>query len=350
MADLDLEKKMSELVDTHSKAMHDLRDANDKLLLESKTELGKTNDTIEKIQNSLDEIEKKYFKLEKQKSLFEQKSDFTAEQLEYKNLFNDYIRKGMDVPDEVKAKLIAGDASLGGYLCDEPMEKGIRKDVTELNMLRQYARVMTIGTRSTSINVRTGKVTAYWTGEQGDVQKSAQTYGSERIECHGLDVTVPISVELLQDSNENMESEIRMDTAEAFAEAEGIAFITGDGVTKPTGILSTTTIGRVTSGTSGAVKSDDIIALMFELKTAYIPNAMFACNRKILRAVRQLKDTTNQYIFQTAQDGKIQFNLMNTPVIELPAMTDTVSANNEIMVYGDFKRGYRIVDLSLIHI
>ena len=69
MADLDLEKKMSELVETHSKAMHDLRDANDKLLLESKTELGKTNDTIEKIQNSLDEIEKKYFKLEN-KNLF----------------------------------------------------------------------------------------------------------------------------------------------------------------------------------------------------------------------------------------------------------------------------------------
>ncbi len=217
------------------------------------------------------------------------------------------------------------------------------KKVTEIDRIREFARVTTINSSSMPYPKRDSLLTGSWSGEQGDVQESASTYGQGEIQVHELDVVVPISTKLLQDSFINMEQEIQMDVAEAFALTEGEAFVNGTDVAKPQGFLQGGS-EVIDTATASVIDADDLYNLMFSLKTNYVRGANWYGNRLILRDFRKLKDTTDQYILQTAQSGDITYNLLGHAFIETPSMTGTIADDAKILAFADLFRGYRIVD------
>jgi HK97 family phage major capsid protein len=68
-------------------------------------------------------------------------------------------------------------------------------------------------------------------------------------------------------------------------------------------------------------------------------------NRSTLGVIRKLKDTAGQYIFQTGFSG--QAGLPNTILghgyVEAADVADAASGAKSV-VFGDFRRGYMIVD------
>jgi HK97 family phage major capsid protein len=340
---------LKELKESFEKTFVEFKKTNDLALETNKAEY-KAN--VDKIAKQLDVIELKFKEIE----LGDKKSKKENSWIESKECIalHDYMKHGaedMKVENksillEEKAKLIAGENPLGGYLVRPEFEDIIQKNLTEFNPLREYARVTSGNARSFIYSKRISLSKGYWVGEQGDVVEDASKYGQGEIIAHAMAVDVPVSNELLQDSFANIQNEVSMDASEGFADVEGTGFVTGNNVQKPEGLtLSTNGIERLDTVGSGALIPDDVISLMFKLKTPYARSgSAFFGNRQILAHLRKAKGTDGQYIVSTVQTGGIQFNLFGTPFVELPAMDDTVSAGKQVLIYGDMFRGYRIYD------
>ena len=275
-------------------------------------------------------------------------SGFTAKQIdEGVAAFDSYCRKGMEgiTPDEKKALTVSNDTT-GGYLAPPEYVRELIKTITEISPIRSISRVRNTGQRSIQIPKRTGTFAAQWVSESGTrSETTGWQVGLEEIPAHEMYALVDISEQDLEDSVFNLEAEMQSEFTEQFAKAEGTAFVSGNAVGKPEGILTNSDVGETNSGAGAALTGDGLIALVHSIKGDYSRNGTFVFNRNTLADIRKLKDTAGQYIFQTGFSG--QSGLPNTilghPYVEAVDMAD-IAASAKPVVFGDYRRGYMIVD------
>ena len=162
---------------------------------------------------------------------------------------------------------------------------------------------------------------------------------------------------LLDDAAVNIDEWIASEIETVFAEQEGKAFVSGTGNTQPTGFLSHTTvaetawgwgnIGYVPSGGIGAFAAseptDALYDLIYALKGGYRQNAHFVMNRSTQAAIRKLKDSDGSYIWQPATSPDTAASLLGFPVVEAEDMP-SIDTNSLSIAFGDFARGYLVVD------
>lgn len=104
---------------------------------------------------------------------------------------------------------------------------------------------------------------------------------------------------------------------------------------KAVGALSTTTNVTLTSATN--ITADDLITLQSKVVTPYQANACWTMSPATFAAIRKLKDSTGQYLLQTAPNiaGGFPFMLLGKPVYisdNMPA----VAAGAKPILYGDY--------------
>ena len=162
---------------------------------------------------------------------------------------------------------------------------------------------------------------------------------------------------ILDDALVDLEQWLAEEVRDVFAEAEGRAFVLGDGVNKPRGFLdyevaavgseSWGKLGFVATGVSGGFSASDpadaLIDLIYAPKRSYRAKGRFVMNRATVSAVRKFKDADGQYIWQPAQSAGQSASLMGYPVTEAEDMPD-IGANSFSIAFGDFERGYLVVD------
>ena len=148
------------------------------------------------------------------------------------------------------------------------------------------------------INIAATKPAASWIEEGGALTFGDATFSQILLDAHKLHVAIKVTEELLYDNAFNLESYIIDQFGKALANAEEDAFLNGDGVGKPLGLFAETGGGTVADTLSGALKSDDMISLIYALKRPYRKKASFIINDKNLAAIRKLKDNNGAYIWQ----------------------------------------------------
>jgi HK97 family phage major capsid protein len=151
---------------------------------------------------------------------------------------------------------------------------------------------------------------------------------------------VRVSEELLTDSSVNIDQFIRQFAAEAIGVKLGAWFATGTGTNQPTGITGSATVGVTGASASYAVAADELFDTVHSIKRPYRQNASWMMNDSTLKAIRKLKDTTNQYLFQPGLSAGEQDTLLGAPVFTDPNMAELGSAN-VAAIYGDLS-GYYI--------
>ena len=334
--------------------------------IESKNaESAEVKEKISKIESKLNSYEEKNAKLvadlaEKEKSILEAKE--LAENLEKKytrmprsdyveakqspeyKAFEKFIRKGEKgfVNEPMEAKYLRTDSDPnGGYLAPEEYVNEIIKNITEISPVRQASRVRSTTRESIAIPRRTGLVQGGWIGEGGEFGQSESTYGIEEIKVNKLGVYTVITTEMLNDAAFNMEAEINQDMVEEFAKLEGEAFIKGNGINKPQGLLTNPNIQEVNTGIANDITADSIIEIAGELKTGYNPAYML--NRRTLARIRRLKTGDGQYLWQPGLAAG-QPNMINGYPYFSAIDMDDIAVNSTPVLFGDFMRGYTIVD------
>lgn len=259
------------------------------------------------------------------------------------NLTQDQQKALHDVANEHKAMSVSNDTT-GGYLAPAEYVREIIKTVTEISPARQLARVRTTGNKSILLPKRTGQFAALWTAENATrTETTGLTYGMLEIFTHELYAMIDISEQNLEDSAFNLSAEIAAEATEQFAVAEGAAFVSGTGVGKPEGFMTNAGVTSVNSGSASAITADGLLTLKHTIKTAYTRNASWALNRTTLSSVRKLKDTTNQYIWQSGLAAGKPNTIDGDPYVEVPDMPSE-GANTYPVAYGAFSTAYALVD------
>lgn len=279
----------------------------------------------------------------------------------------------IDVADSfIKKSLTTVRGEDGGYFCPPDVSLMIHKNLYETSPVRQVATVQTISAGELKFYIQREEPVARWQDEElrDSEESEAQKYEEGKISVHQLSAEPRISLNALEDSLYDLEGELLMGLTARFMRAENRAFIgssTKVGDDRPTGLLWYAGKGAVNLDNYKkplAVKwgvnitrdlaADDILNLEASLLSQYKGKAIWIVNRPSKNIIRQLKTTTNEYLFSMQNFGGFQGlpqirdgrhgNLLGYPILEcddLPTLNES-GARFPIM-FGDFSN-YCILD------
>lgn len=291
----------------------------------------------------------------------------SAEQVAHKAGLFDYIRKGNEsgLRDLERKALSAGVAGDGGFTVHAELESAIDR-VARVNVnMRRLATVRSITGGSYKKMVTTsGAGIGGWGNEHTAPSEST---GPGLVELEFTPGTLwaepRATQDLLDDSDQNIESWLADEVGIIFESTENQAFIDGNGVNKPRGFLDYSivanasyawgSIGYVPSGAASAFRTtttavspvDDFIALRHALKPTYRGNAVWLMNDTTVATVRKFKDAQGNLQWKpgaSVAEGFVETFLGHS--ISYDDQMPDVAANAYAVAFGDFKRGYVIVD------
>jgi HK97 family phage major capsid protein len=279
---------------------------------------------------------------------------------EHKAAFDGYMRRGetQSLRQLEEKALSAGTDADGGYLVPDEIEAGVMRALRDASPIRAIS-----GVRQVSANTYkkpfaiTGAATG-WVAETGTrAQTTSPTLAELAFPTMELYAMPAATQTLLEDAAVNIDEWVAEEVRVAFAEQENAAFVSGDGSNKPKGFLAYTTvaeaswawtkIGYLTTGVSGGFPASDpadmLIDLVYTLKSGYRANAHWVLNRSTQAEIRKIKDGDGNYIWRPGDQAGQNPTLMGFPIAETEDMPD-IGANSFAIAFGDFGRGYLVVD------
>ncbi|GLK47297.1 phage capsid protein [Brevundimonas intermedia] len=282
---------------------------------------------------------------------------------EAKAAWDGYLKTGQSGALEVKAGL-SGGATSGGYVVPYETERAIERRLMAASPMREIATVRTVAAGVFRKPVSTAGVACGWVAETAArPETDPATLALLEFPSADLYANPAATQALLDDAMVDLDEWLAAEVEDAFAAQETQAFVNGDGVNKPKGFLTYPTvadagqawgqIGYVASGATGGFAptspADRLIDLIYAPKAQYRPNGRFVMNRKTVSAVRKFKDADGNYIWQPATRLGETASLLGYPVTEIETMPD-VAANSLSIAFGDFQRGYLIVDRAGVRV
>ena len=254
---------------------------------------------------------------------------------EYTEAFWNMIRNRGNY-GEVHNALSVGEDSEGGFTVPDEFERKLVEALEGNNIFRGMATVIrtSSGTRKIPIAEDTGE--ASWIDEGEEIPESDTTFGQTMLSAYKLGTMIKISNELLNDSAFDLASYIARRFGVRMGNAEERAFITGDGVGKPLGLLDDAgaKIG-VTAAKTTAISFDEVFQLYYALKAPYRKKAEFLCSEALVLQLMTIKDNNGNYIWKPGLDIGKPDTLLNRP-LKTSAFMPEVAAGNKVMAFGDY--------------
>lgn len=362
----DSDTELKELLVKQGQAFEEFKKANDDRLAAIEAKGYAPEDTVAKVEtinaeltklaNDLNELAKKQNRPKAPAA-----GELNEDQIEHRNAFLNFLRKG-DVSNlsalERKALQRGSDVD-GGYLVPVDLAAEIDRVASTVSAVRALADVRAIGSASHAFRVKTQGIAARWVGE-GETGGESDNPKYARIEINAEEMEAEPWVynDTLEDADYNLEADVTEEAGLAFGEAEGAAFVSGNGVKKPRGFLTYDTVananyawgkvGYVASGASGAFAGsnpgDNIINLLHSLRSQYRQGATLLMADTTLAALRKIKDGTgNFYLFNPDPTGNFAGLVLGAPV-EIDDNMPILGADSLSIAYANWKRAYRIVD------
>jgi len=280
--------------------------------------------------------------------------------LAHKSAFDAYVRKGElgALRDVEKKALSVGSDPDGGYLVPDETERTVNRALRDISPIRAIAGIRQV---SGSVYKRpfsvAGPVTGWVAETAARTQTNAPTLDEISFPTTELYAMPAATSSLLDDAAVNIDEWLAEEVRIAFAQQEGTAFVTGNGTNKPKGFLAYTTVanaswewgklGHILTGTDAAFPAsnpaDKLIDLIYALKAGYRANAHFVMNRSTQSVIRKMKDGDDNYLWQPSGAPGEAPTLMGYPIAESEDMPD-MAADSLSVAFGDFRRGYLIVD------
>jgi HK97 family phage major capsid protein len=142
-----------------------------------------------------------------------------------------------------------------------------------------------------------------------------------------------LTSELIEDSGVDILGFLAEQTGNALGYAVGSALTVGTGSNQPKGIVAASAVGG-TAGTATAFTADNLIDLLYSLDGAArnLPGVGWMMNGKSIGAVRKLKDTAGNYVFQPALSMESPDMLLGKPIYENPSMVDVATGTKSVIV------------------
>lgn len=343
-----LQKSLDAREKANEKISNDLAEAQGKItqLADLQEELAsgeaEATKTLEETKTRIAELEADISK----RSLRDDKDSKAYRETEEGKAHEVFVRYGPNSHEytpEVKALLRTDNQVQGGYLTQIEYSREMIKFITEISNMRPISSVRQTSEKTMNIPVRTTIGEAFFEGEAEEAQEANSTYGTEEMHTYRLSAKTPVTLDQLMNSSFDMDTEITSDTAEMFESKEGLKFVLGTAVKQPEGFLTNQDLidAAFDTAATGVLDADAMLEVQGELKRGQNPRYVF--NRQTLAKARILKGSDGHYLWSPAFDGGVANMLAGAPYTILQDMP--VIANGSLSIaYGDFVRGYRILD------
>jgi HK97 family phage major capsid protein len=358
-------KDINDLIEKQGTIFEEFKKTNDDRLkaIESKGYApADLTEKVDKLNEAMSKLDKEILDIQKKANRIGQGADEPTEaQLEYKNAFKKYIRKGQTHGlEELQQKAMNTQSDPdGGFLVIPEMDQTIDRVAPTISAMFRLANTVTIGTAKYEKIVKTSGMAMRRVADGSTGGETTEPkYAKIGIEVFTAEVEPWVNNETLEDAFINLEQDLANEAAISFAEGAGAEFITGNGVGKAWGITAYTNVanaswawgkvGYIVSGKSGALASvapsDKIISLQHALKMQYRPGAVWLMNDATLGVFRQVKDATgNYYLWNPDPTAGFGGRLLGSPV-EIDDNMPDIGAGNYPVAFGNFQRGYTIVN------
>lgn len=246
---------------------------------------------------------------------------------EYRKAMLDAFRSNFKRVSNVLQEGVDAD---GGYLVPEEYDRRLIDTLSEENIMRRLATIITTSVEH-KINIAATKPAASWIEEGGALTFGDATFSQILLDAHKLHVAIKVTEELLYDNAFDLEGYILDQFGKALGNAEEDAFLNGDGTGKPLGLFAATGGGTVAGTLTAAIKSDDMLDLVYALKRPYRKKASFIMNDKTLSSLRKLKDNNGAYIWQPSYQAGEPDRVLGY------AVHTSAYAPEDAIAFGDYK-------------
>lgn len=266
------------------------------------------------------------------------------------------IQNGFSV-SAIKSTMVEAQGTLGGFAVPSTMQSEILRRLPGMTAVR--------GGGATIINLTTGNSTEFvevtggndrytsglrgaWGSETQSPAEKNLTLGTKMINADVYTYKVPMSQSLVEDAA-NLVALLQEEAATTMAMDEDDAFLIGDGVGKPMGILpgsaNSLSLTEVVSGSSAALTADGIKALKRGIAAQYRRTGVWIGNSDTFGDIELLVDGNGNYLLvDNNRDLTDQDILLSRRAMESEAMPD-VAANAYPLIFGNMA-GYYIVERS----
>lgn len=227
----------------------------------------------------------------------------------------------------------------GGYLFPNEFLNEIIRDLPNLNVMRQYVRVVPMKRDAMDITSLVNPLQVFWTAENAAKSTTTARFSQTTLTAYKMAAIIYSSDELIEDSTEvDVVSFIIQLFTEAIALEEEHVIWMGTGSGQPSGLSPSSAIASI-NGTGNAF--NDITSLFYALPRKYRVNAAFFCNDSVAKAIEGTKDTNNRPLFVIGTDG-LAPTLKGKPLVYSDWCPDRT------LWFGDMKQGYFLGDRKRI--
>ncbi len=267
---------------------------------------------------------------------------------------------GVEVPGRpvLEAKAVTSAPVRGGLSVPLEIDATIDRVLRVASPIRSIAQVVEVGSASYRRLITTTGVVSGWVSEtQARPETDTPDFAEIAPPMGELYANPAASQAMLDDASFNVEAWLGEEIGREFARAEGVAFVSGDGINKPRGFLSAPTaatadatrpFGTLQFITSGAVGNfaatnpqDRLIDLVHALASPYRQGAVWVMNSATLARIRKFKTSDGAFIWQPGLGPDQPQTLLGYRVVEADAMPD-VGTDSLSIAFGNFEAGYLI--------
>ncbi|MES3100475.1 phage major capsid protein [Sphingomonas faeni] len=270
--------------------------------------------------------------------------------------FAGFVRTGATL--EMKAFTgVTGDS--GGFAVPREIDAQIDTLLKSISPIRAIANVVKVGSAGYRKLVTTGGTPSGWAAENAARPETASPVFTEIAPPTGeLYANPSASQAMLDDAAFDVEEWLAGEIAMEFAKAEGAAFVSGSGVSRPKGFLTSATAATadgvrafgtlqyLASGTAGdfsASPQERLIDLVQSLRGPYRQGASFVMNAATLARIRKFKTSDGAFVWAPSLAAGQPATLLGYPVVEAEDMPD-IAANALAIAFGNFRAGYIIAE------
>ncbi len=283
---------------------------------------------------------------------------------ERKSAFETYMRTGdTSALIETKDLSVGGD---GGFIVAPETEELIDTRLARISPIRAIATVRQIGSNTYKKPVGLGDAqTGGWADETTARATATTPPTIKSIDFPTAELyAMPAATQtLLDDTHINIDEWLAQEVEQVFASQEGAAFVKGTGTDQPKGFMTYTkvaetshawdSIGFIKTGVAGDWPATDPADILLDLihtpKAQFRIDGRFVMNRTTAAAVRKLKDGAGSYVWQPSLVVGQPATVFGYPVTEAEEM-DNIADGNYAIAFGDFRRGYLIVDRAGVRV
>jgi len=245
-------------------------------------------------------------------------------------------------PDTKFRDLSKGTATAGGNTVPTTFYGQLVEHMIDMSAILSAGPTVleTASGETIEIPVTTAFSSGALTAENTAISESDPAFAKRSLGAYKYGVIVQAPRELVDDAGVDLEGFLARQCGWAVGNTFGTDLVVGNGSSKPSGIVQTATTG-VTGGTgvTGAFTADNLIDLYWSVIAPYrkSPSCGWIMRDATMAAVRKLKDTTNQYLWQPSLQLGAPDMLLGKAVYTDPNVA-AVGLGAKSVIFGDISR------------